>query len=389
MKYIYSLIVSCFIWCANVEAQIQTVTFDVVQNTINAGVPLPSEEPFYIRGLLPEGIAMVKVKVLRQGKSPNSANEYTWKTPFNYEVNNYELFISDPLRSGDNYSLEFSFYQRADEDQVQALKDALRQNLRGYVRSNLGVTRRGITVLSSDKEMIENLNLIVREGTSYYLHFINKEWPGFSDIVVQKLKQKNDLKMKNARFNILGKNKDNVDDDRAVYGDQYINELTQLIEAEVDQFLSFDMLSLVDVREMENYPTEKKQLTLPLNVGYGGIAFNTDFNNLDSDTGPYVGLSLPLGNRTFRRFLGNASISTGIFLINMENSAGDTVSGPVVGRPIYAGLGYTIFRIIRFNAGAALTSTSGVNSNADIAIHPFVGFSLEFNLWLGFNNKNR
>jgi len=74
-------------------------------------------------------------------------------------------------------------------------------------------------------------------------------------------------------------------------------------------------------------------------------------------------------------------------LTNLRDENDVEISGPLIGRPIYAGLGYTVFRVLRFNAGAVLTSTELIDQSEKVSFYPFVGFSLEFNLWLGFNSK--
>ncbi|EPR70816.1 hypothetical protein [Cyclobacterium qasimii] len=140
---------------------------------------------------------------------------------------------------------------------------------------------------------------------------------------------------------------------------------------------------LVDIREIDNYPTDKKPHYLPINIGYAGTYFGGGFNDLEYGTSAFAGISLPLGNKNFTKFLGNASISTGVFFSNMTDGNQTEISGPLIGRPSYIGLGYSIFRILRFNAGAVLTSSS-VNSNLEnVTLYPFVGFSAEFNIWLG------
>lgn len=102
-----------------------------------------------------------------------------------------------------------------------------------------------------------------------------------------------------------------------------------------------------------------------------------------------MGLSLPLGNRAFTKFLGNASFSTGIFLTNFESSQGDRISGELIGLPIYAGLGYKMFQVFRLNVGAVMLNFEGVNGmgNSNTYIQPFAGISLEFNLWLGLKDR--
>ena len=90
MKKILSIILALII-SNHVFGQIKSVNFDVVTNQINSGVPLPSEEPFYIKGTLPTNIKFVKVKVNRPGKSDKQAEEYVWKTAFDFQVSQYEL----------------------------------------------------------------------------------------------------------------------------------------------------------------------------------------------------------------------------------------------------------------------------------------------------------
>jgi hypothetical protein len=84
------------------------------------------------------------------------------------------------------------------------------------------------------------------------------------------------------------------------------------------------------------------------------------------------------------------SISTGFFLSNkMENQLGEKISGPVLDRPIYVGLGYNFFRFIRLNAGGTFITTEQLSGQSAKSFQPFVGISAEFNLWLGIGNKKR
>lgn len=232
------------------------------------------------------------------------------------------------------------------------------------------------------------LDKIVSDGIRNYSHFIHQGFNGFSDIVKQKLEQREEIRLKKAKFNILGKKKDSLDNDRAVYAYQYIDELIALVQNEADQYLADNMFALVDIRAIEAYPTEDKPSTIPLNFGYGGFAMKRSFSETEYFNGMYAGVSVPLGNKTFTKFLGNASFSAGVFLQNFESENGTKISGPFVNLPIYAGLGYKVFRVFRFNAGlvAATTETPGV-SNDDFNLQPYAGFSLEFNIWLGLNNK--
>jgi len=386
MKRIFIIILFQFFIVPLTFAQIQYVNYNVVTNEINERNPVPSEESFYIQGTIPTNIEFVKVRVHRTGRNPAQALEYTWKAPFDFPVNNYELFIASPLRSNERYDFEFLYYQKAEPEQMDAVRNAINSNLESYIRSSLEVSRRGIQSSKADQVMISEMNAIVIEGLDDYRHFLGREFKGFSDIVRQKLNQKNRMRLSRARFNILGRSPE--DDERAVYALQYVDELVLVVQQESDQYLSRSLMALADVRTVQGYPTARKPSTLPLNFGYGAFSMQQSLPNTEYFNGPYVGLSLPLGNRIFENILGNTSFSTGVFLQNFNSSQGDRISGPLIGLPIYAGLGYSVFRIFRLNAGAVLVNfEEAVTQNTTNYIQPYVGISLELNIWLGLNNR--
>ncbi|MEX0884192.1 MAG: hypothetical protein WDZ72_12025 [Cyclobacteriaceae bacterium] len=366
-----------------VFGQIKSVSFSPSKNQINAGLPLPSEEGFYISGMIPQGVRLVEIKVYRSRKSNINSPTYTWKAAYQSLPKEYEVLISDPLRSNENYTLEFYYYRNTDSTEMNSLKEAIHNNLEAYIKANYEVNRKGLEALSAQKVMFNQLNQIVLQGIANYTNQLEQDFIGFSDVVRQKIDQTHSLRLRNAKFNVLRRNKEELSTDRGLYAEQLIEELINLTKAETEQYLRSNMLMLVDIRKIENYPTEKKPYHLPINVGYAGVYFKGGFNDLDYGTSPFVGMSFPLGNRTFTKFLGNASISTGVFFNNLNNGDQIEISGPLIGRPSYVGLGYTLFRIIRFNVGGAITS-SEVNGNVEnITIYPFIGFSAEFNLWLG------
>ncbi|AWW29736.1 hypothetical protein DN752_06155 [Echinicola strongylocentroti] len=368
--------------------QIKSVHYDVVRNQINEGNPLPSEEIFYIKGIIPDGISYIEGKVYPSSKNLDKAETYTWKQPFSFEVNQYEILVSDPLRSSDKYTIELYYYQKADEKQMEALKSSINHNIEAYLKANMEISKGKIHSYNSDKVIMAQLNKIVEDGIQNYSHFIHQDFSGFSDIIKQKLEQRDEIKLKKARFNILGRKKENVDNERAVYAFQYIDELISTVQNEADQYLADNMFALVDIRKLQSYPTIKKPSSIPLNFGYGGFAMKRSFASTEYFNGMYAGISVPLGNKAFTKFLGNASFSAGVFLENFESKNGTKLSGPLVNLPIYAGLGYKIFRVFRFNAGLVAISTENAGETIDkFNLQPYAGFSLEFNIWLGLNNK--
>lgn len=368
------------------SGQVESVSFDIIKNQVNSGMPLPAEDPFYIKGLLPRGVRMVQLDIHRGNVRNTPDYGYLWKAPFDYKVEEYEIYISDPLRSNKAYTLIFSFFKNASPQDLTHLRNGLHENLSAYIHANYQVDKRGFTSLSPRKTLLNNLDNIVQTGADRYEHFIAADFPGFSDIVEQKVEQLEKSKLKNAKFNVFG-GKNDLDSTKVVYARRQIQELVDIVKTEVDQYLAKDMLVLVDKREIADYRTEKLPSYLPINVGYSGAYFSGNFENFDYGSAPHVGISLPLGNRTFTKYLGNASISTGIFLLNMEDGDGRTVSGPLVQRPIYASLGYKFLNVFRFHAGGVVTSRESTSGTETISLYPYIGLSFEFDLNIRFNQK--
>ncbi|MFC0264705.1 hypothetical protein [Fontibacter flavus] len=386
MKKIYFIAFLFFVLINSTNAQIKSISYNVINNELNSSNPLPSEEVFFIKGTLPDQIEFIRVSINKAGKNENRAKSYEWKKAFDFPVSEFEVFVSDPLRNNEQFDLEFLYYARADQSQMLSVQNAINKNLESYIRANFEVTGSGIKAKHSDAVMMSQMSQILSDGIQDYRHFLGRDFKGFSEIVRQKLDQKNRLKLRKARFNILGKNKE--DNQKAVYAEQYIQELIQIVQNESDQYLDRSLMMLVDIRKVSNYPSEKKPNTLPLNFGYGTIPFKRSLASTEYLHGPYAGLSLPLGNKTFTKFLGNASFSTGVFLQNFESSQGDKISGDLVGIPVYAGLGYRMFQVFRLNVGAVMLNFEQANTSvSNTYIQPFAGISIEFNLWLGLRDR--
>lgn len=371
-------------------AQIPTVYYDVVQNSLNEGAAIPAETPFQLKSNLPEQVVFVELKLHRGEKRGNPDYTYNWKKPFNFEVNEFTLKIAEPLKGNDNYSFEFKYFVKANQNQMQRLEAGVHKNLEGYIKSNFEAKKRKFTIISGKREMVKNLNKIMNDGIGDYRHGTDAEFNGFSDIVLHKMEQIENTKLKRARFNVFG-NKKNKDSTRVNYANRLIDELIQLVQSEASQYLNSDMFVLADTRQIKQQATENKPNYIALNFGFSGAYLDGSTKNLDYGTSPYAGISLPLGKLAFHPLLSKTSFSAGFMLQNMEDNAGNSISGPLIGRPLYAALGFKTLKIFRFNAGAMVASqeVTGVNNqmSENIKVYPFVGLAIELNMWLGFDPK--
>ncbi|MFN3951370.1 MAG: hypothetical protein ACK4KT_03090 [Thermaurantimonas sp.] len=364
---------------------VRNIPFDILKNQLYGGANLPAEEPFRVSGDLPQEVNRVELIVYE--KSENKAPIFTrvFVRPFNMTAERFELQV-DPLHDNRQYVFRFLYFVDASPDQLRALQLSLNANLEAVIRSNYIFRRNSIVGLQSPKSLQKTLEDVVHQGLGDFRHASGRQFSGFSSILTAKMRQIERESLSNARFNIKSKSK--IESQRVGYAEKLISELIQLAQSEATQFLSDNMLVVVEERTIITR-TEKLPGVLPINIGYGLVYWEGDFSNLVYNTAPYVGVSFPLANRTFARYLGNASLSLGVMLRDLEFS--DTkYSGPIVNLPIYAALGYKIFRVARFNLGATLLS-SDPDSNGSTQLNAalFTGISIELNVWAGFDKKRR
>lgn len=367
------------------QNNIRIIPYDILKNQLYGGSDLPAEESFKITGLLPSEIDRVELYVHEKSEKREPTLTRVFMRPFDMVVERFEMQI-EPLYDNRPYIFRFLYFSDATPQQLRALQLSLNSNLEAAIRANYVYRRNSIIGQQSPNQLMKTLEKVVQQGLADFRHANGRTFTGFSSIVQSKIRQIESESLRNARFNIVKKSKE--ESQKVAFAEKLIKELVELTQSEATQFLSENMLVLVEERTTAAR-TERLPGSLPVNVGYGMVYWEGDFSNLVYDTSPYVGVSIPLANRTFAKYLGNASLSVGVLLRDLTFS--DTkYSGPVINMPIYAALGYRVFRVARFNVGTTLLSSdpSGDGSvRLDAAV--FAGISLELNVWAGFDKKRR
>ena len=394
MKKVFFLLI-LFMTSSWAFAQYETVVFDYERNYFNQGQALPAESYFILSGQIGQNIELVEVDIYKPRKNRKKPlYQSAWKRSYANVGENFEVPMNYKLRGGGEYDMVIKTYRRVNEVEKENLRKAIHSSLNAYVEGIVEVERKRFDIDRPVGAMVEDMNEIVRDGTSFYRNKINFTFPGFSDIITNKIKQLNNAKFRRGVFVMSTEKVEKRREAKRMYSQKMVEELEAALHTEVNQMLNSDLLVVSDTKEIRDYPVEKTKAILSLNAGYGGVYFDGNFEDLNYDHGPYVGLSIPLGNSALSSpFWSNTSISAGMFLTNFQDSNDTTtiISGPIFGRPYYVGLGYKVFQFIRLNAGAAIIEkrqeTGIMFSVNEVKVKPFVGISAEINLWVGLGRK--
>ena len=205
MKKLVALALLLSIGTTSTFAQYKAVNFDYEKNYFNQGQALPAEDYFMVSGNVNNGIDLVEVEVHRSGKIEKNNPLYatTWKRSFNNAGQTFELPMNYKLRGNSEYDFVISTYRKASQTEKDNLQQILNSSLDAYVDGVISIERRRLAINKPTGSMVEDLNDIVRSGTQFYVNKINFNFPGFSDIVKNKIKQLKEAKLRGDRKSVV------------------------------------------------------------------------------------------------------------------------------------------------------------------------------------------
>ncbi len=358
-------------------AQMQTLLLNSKYLQFDNGRELPAEQAFIINTDVLGTVDLVKMELSNSPLKQNKLlNESTWVRKENDKTTVAILPNYFKLKSGNTYNFRFLYFRKMKETERQQITKMLGTTVQAFLRTNIEFKGNKYLFKNSPKDIYASMNSLLSETMVNYETRRGSTAPKWSGIIENML-----YTMAKSKVTTDTSGKEMMDNAFVVLLKQVNNETAML--ANTYEYTVQDVVSIMD------YPTEKTMNTLSLNIGYAGIYNSGDFTNLDYYSGPYLGISFPLGNRAFNsNFWSKASLSAGIFLTDFETSNSIKISGPIVKKPLYFGAGYKVFKFLRLQAGATvLEETNLLSGGKSVYMKPFVGLSMEFQLWLGVNKK--
>lgn len=370
------------------HAQFQSVVHDPARGMLNEGLPLPAEKSWMITGPVALRIGLVEARVYEDAELKREWAVGRWERTEWSSAVSFSIPMDRVLRGNEEYTVVLGFYESMPDNELSGLADLLCEHLSAYVDEGVEVSRNRTRLRKPVARMMEELDILVQRGTAEQRSRLGLPFPGFSQLVEDHLRSLHSTRLSSARFVFKKDEEGSKGDERVAYARQRIAELKKLIHTETRMYLAHETMVLRDRAVFTGMKSERTLNTVALNLGYGGLHLSGPLDDVTYSAAPFAGVSMPLGRRAFNsRFLTNSSLSVGVFLANFEDEDGQEITGPVIGRPLYLGYGYRIFRMVRLNAGGALLQRSITNvdggTSDEISVRPFLGASIELNLWMG------
>ena len=370
------------------QAQYQSVVFEPSRGLLNGGLPLPAETAWMITGPVAQRIGLVEARIYEDVGLKHEWAVGRWERTEWSSAVTFSMPMDRMLRGNEEYTVVLGFYEAMPDEELTALADLLCDHLSAYVDEGVEIGRNRTRLLKPVSRMMEELDILVRRGTAEQRSRLGLPFPGFSQLVEDKLSSLHSTRLSMARFSFKKEEEGSKADERVAFAREQIAGLKKLIHTEARMYLARETMVLRDRAVFTSMKSEHTLSTVAINLGFGGLHLSGPVDDIAYSTAPFAGVSMPLGRRAFSsRFLTNSSLSVGVFLNNFEDEKGKEITGPVIGRPLYVGYGYRIFRMVRLNAGGALLQQSVIGADGgasdEISVRPFLGASIELNLWMG------
>lgn len=384
------LLAISFVMCVLfVNAQYKAVQYQYERNWFNENNPLPAETVWMLNGNIPDGVTCVEVDVYSSSIVDKKKQEFTgeWRKGLVSTPTQFSIPVNYKLNGNDNYSLEIRYYATADENQKQEVFNSLKQAVANYLRMNLAVDGKRIAFLKKPTVMYEELNYLIVDGLSLFRLGNNLKIKSLSSVVLDKLNQLKMINLNDAVENIQpqGQTEDEL---KMTYFYQQFDDLINICNVEINQYMQSEIVYLVDTKQIFNYPTEKTENGLYLNLGYAGVYKSGKFDNINYASVPYAGISIPLANVSMdKNFWSRSAISIGVFLKKLDfRYVNHKIGGPIIDLPVYVAYGYKPVSFMRINLGVtALQEANNVGKNFDnVYIRPFIGVAFELNVLAKF-----
>ncbi|NBC09877.1 MAG: hypothetical protein GVY26_22035 [Bacteroidetes bacterium] len=378
MLRFYQLLCALFFLClpAFSQAQYTEVSLDFESAYIGENNPLPAETNLLVGGAIPAYIDRVTISLYhhRGRDQRDPLHQAVWQRPLENKDASYSLPVNYKLRPSTEYDIEVLYFKSVSKREREALLKRVNRRLRLYLDSQRKPNGRGVNWNQKPKRLVQEMNALLKADLQTYRRPRSTTELAFSDLIQFQLEKMEQLKT----------SRDSSAAATAIR--QAYTNLAGLMEGELERLIPSRLYELADSRYLEDCPTEEKQGVVSVSAGYGGVYLSGELSeNFDYDTAPFAGLSFPLGNSAFApRFFSNTYLGFGLFLNDFEDSKGNTLSGPIVGRPIYASLDYKLFQFVYLNLGATLLEEEQLDNSSELFVRPFIGLSAKVNLSLSF-----
>ena len=367
------------------QAQERIVKIDFESGSFYNNPKIPFDNSFVIMGETGKEIEFVKANISYEGKN-YILHSFVWNRIEQNKSETFSIVVPPVLRSNTKYDFEIITYRLITSSQKENLLKDIEDRVRFFLMNNIYFDGKNV-VVNKPKDVYNKLNQIIKESFEHFesKNFIPIQAP--SSLVLEELKKQSDF-----RFDRFFKRTTRIerDDIANEFISDKVEHLVALISSELIPFINSQLVQHHRQVVVKSVETDKEPFTLPVNIGMYAWDKRVSINNTsvhNINFTPGVGLTIPFNNKSRlsskTRIFDSFGFSTGVLLKPVVDDNGIEYLAPGVNLPTYTGLGFRVFKVVRFNAGVLVLGEKGNQGFDNLSIIPTAGLALELDLWMG------
>lgn len=382
-KFSFAFILILFFSCLNAQERIVKVDFE--SGSFYNNPKIPFDEPFVIMGETGRDIEFVKVNIFYEGKG-FVLHSFVWNRIENNTSGTFNIVVPPILRSNTKYDFEVVSYKLLVKSQKEDLLKDVEERIRFLLINNMYFDGKNV-IINKPTDVYNNLSQLITESLKHYesKNLIPIQAP--STLVREELKKQSDF-----RFSRFFKRASRIERDDIANKliTEKVEYLLRLISSELAPFVNSQLVQHHRQANIRNVETDNEPFTLPVNIGMyawdKAISIsNASVHNINFTPG--AGLTIPFNNKSRlisrTRMFDSFGFSAGVLFQPVVDSNGNEFVTPGVNLPLYTGLGFRVFKVVRLNAGVLILGEKGNQDFNNLSVLPTAGLALEFNLWMG------
>ena len=367
------------------QAQERIVKIDFESGSFYNNPKIPFDNSFVIMGETGKEIEFVKANISYEGKN-YILHSFVWNRIEQNKSETFSIVVPPVLRSNTKYDFEIITYRLITPSQKENLLKDIEDRVRFFLMNNIYFDGKNV-VVNKPKDVYNKLNQIIKESFEHFesKNFIPIQAP--SSLVLEELKKQSDF-----RFDRFFKRTTRIerDDIANEFISDKVEHLVALISSELIPFINSQLVQHHRQVVVKSVETDKEPFTLPVNIGMYAWDKRVSINNTsvhNINFTPGVGLTIPFNNKSRlsskTRILDSFGFSAGVLLKPVVDDNGIEYLAPGVNLPTYTGLGFRVFKVVRFNAGVLVLGEKGNQGFDNLSVIPTAGLALELDLWMG------
>jgi hypothetical protein len=338
-----------------------------------------------IQGEVGREVEYVEVVIFNEN-SNNSLYSFSWNRSNNNLTETFNIVIPGTLKSDSKYDFKIITYKQMSAEQKKSLTDNLAKRVSFFLQSNIQFDGKNV-IIKNPGTVHRQLKEIIDEALGFQVskNSIPKNAP--SSLVLEELKSQGSF-----RFDRFLRKTDNFERDSIanLLILRKVDHLTSLIISELAPFINSDLVQHHRAVVIQSVITDKEPFTLPVNIGMYAWdkslnLSSTSVHNINFTPG--AGITIPFSNKSRlaarSKLFDSFGYSAGVLFKPVKDANGTEFVTPGINLPVYTGLGFRLFKVIRFNAGVLILGEKGLHDFSDLSLLPTAGLSLELNIWMG------